>query len=98
MYFHGATTLYHYREHRYAEALAEANRYDMPSLFWGPMLRAAVHGKLHNMNEAQANIDQLLALKPDFEKKARYLISRFVKEEELVDQVMEGLREAGMSL
>jgi len=53
---------------------------------------------LHNMNEAQANIDQLLALKPDFEKKARYLISRFVKEEELVDQVMEGLREAGMSL
>jgi len=98
LYFHGATTLYHYREHRYAEALAEANRYDMPSLFWGPMLRAAVHGKLHNMNEAQANIDQLLALKPDFEKKARYLISRFVKEEELVDQVMEGLREAGMSL
>jgi hypothetical protein len=33
-----------------------------------------------------------------FEEKAAYLISRFVKEEKLVEQVMEGLRKAGMKV
>jgi tetratricopeptide (TPR) repeat protein len=98
LYFHGATTLYHYREKRYPEALAEANQYDIPSIFWGPMLRTAVHGKMQNKKEAEANIAQLLALKPDFEEKARYLISLFVKEDDLVEQVIEGLRQAGMEL
>ncbi len=96
LYFHGATMLYHYREQRYKVALAEANKYDIPALFWGPMLRAAVLGKLNIRKEAQENISHLMALKPDFPEKARTLISRFVKEDELVEQLLEGLMEAGM--
>jgi TolB-like protein len=97
-FFYGATTLYHYRLKRFIEALEEANQYDVPALFWGPMLRAAVLSQLNRGEAARAQIDHLKQLKPDFEKKARYLISRYVKEEDLVEQVVEGLRKAGLQM
>jgi TolB-like protein len=97
-YFHGATCLYFYRKQQYEKALAEANKYDMPYLFWGPMLRTAVLGQLDRSDEAKMEIEHLLKLKPDFESKAEILISRFVKEEELVNQLLKGLWEAGLSL
>jgi len=98
LYFHGATMLYYYRKKEYNKALIEANKYDMPTVFWGPMLRAAVNGQLNNLEEASKQVKDLFELKPDFEKKAEYLISRYVKEESLVDHVLEGLRKAGMNL
>ncbi len=98
LYFHGSTTLYYYRENEYKLALQEANKYILPTIFWAPMLRAAVFGQLHEMEEAKNNIEQLKKLKPDFEEKAVYLISRYVKEDELVNHIIEGLRKAGMNL
>jgi TolB-like protein len=97
-FFLGATTLYHYRLENYEEALIEANKYDVPSLFWGPMLRAAVCGQLNKLEEAAENVTNVIGLKPDFESKAGYLISRYVKEPDLVEHVSEGLRKAGMNL
>ena len=97
-YYFGATTLYHYRLREFEQALVEANQYEMPSLFWGPMLRAAVLGQLGRTDEAKVHIDHLKQLKPDFEEKAFYLISRFVKEDELVDQIIDGLRKAGLTI
>lgn len=96
LYFHGCTMLYYYRKNQYDKALEEANKYDVPGLFWNYMLRAAVLGQLNKPVEARTNIMHLKQLKPDFEVKARYLISRFVKEDELVDHILEGLRNAGM--
>ena len=98
LYFHGATTLYYYRKNEYKMALEEANKYILPTLFWSPMLRAAVMGQLNLKTEAQKNIDHLLKLKPDFEQKAAYLISRYVKEDELVNHLKEGLHKAGMKV
>lgn len=97
-FFYGATMLYHYRLNEYEQALKEANQYDLPAVFWGPMLRAAVMGQMGKTDGARANIDHVRKLKPDFEKKALYLISRFVKEEELVDQIVDGLRKAGLEI
>jgi TolB-like protein len=97
-FFYGATTLYYYRKYDYAKAFKEARNYDVPSLFWGPMLRASVLGQLHRKNEAQPEIQHLKSLKPDFESKADYLISRFVKEETLVDHILDGLQKAGLKI
>ena len=96
LFFHGATSLYHYRKHEYEKALDEAIKYDIPGLFWGPMLRIACLGKLNKKKEASLNIEELLNLKPDFIQKANYLISRFVKEKDLVIKIMDGLSEAGL--
>ena len=96
LYLLGATTLYYYRKKEYDKALIEANQNDTP--FWGPMLRAATLGQLNKLSEAEANIAHLKQLKPNFEEEATYLISRFIKEDELVEHVIEGLRKAGMKV
>jgi TolB-like protein len=98
LYLHGATMLYYYRKNEYKMALEEVNKYIVPTLFWAPMLQVAVLGQLNLITEAQKYIDQLLKLKPDFEQKAVYLISIYVKEDELVNHIIEGLRKAGMDL
>ena len=97
-YFHGATSLFFYRKNEFEKALEEARKYDIPGLFWGPMLRAVNLGQLNRKNEAFKQIKDLKSLKPDFEDKASYLISRFVKEEDLAEKIMEGLRKAGLEI
>ncbi len=98
LYYYGGTMLYYYRLKEYEKALSEVIHYNVPALFWGPLLRAAVLGQLNKLSEASQHIDQLLALKPNFKEKARYLISRFVKEEDLVAHVLEGLQKAGLKI
>ena len=95
-YFHGATTLYHYRNGSYEEALNESYLYQVPGFFWGPLLRAAVLGQLDRLDRSASELKQLMQMKPDAGKKAPYLISRFVKEDSLVDHLMEGLLKAGL--
>jgi adenylate cyclase len=96
LYYYGATTLYYYREMEYEKALKEVLNYDIPPLFWGPLLRVAVMGQLNMASEARSNIEHLLALKPEFEDNARYLISICVKEDDLAEHILEGLQKAGM--
>ena len=97
-YFHGATSIYYYRKKAYEEALIEANKYQVPHFFWGPMLRTAALGQLKRPDNALPELEHLKTLRPDFEKKAHYLISRFVKEEPLVFHIMEGLKKAGLEI
>jgi TolB-like protein len=98
LWLYGVTCLYHYRKLDYDSALVEANNYHIPQLFWGPMMRIAVLGQLGKMGEAERHIHELLLIRPDFKEKARYLISRYVKEQSLVEHVVEGLKKAGMKI
>ena len=95
-WFYGPVVLFHYRRGDYVKAYAEAMKYSMPNNFWGPMLRAAALGQLDRGEEAAADLSALQVLRPDFAPRARDLIGRYVKEEDLVGQIMEGLRKAGM--
>ena len=95
-WYYGATTMYYYRLNEFEKAYEEALKYDVPAIFWGPMLRAATLGQLGRLTDAQQNISDLMELKPDFETKARYLISRYVKEDELVEKIVDGLVKAGL--
>ena len=97
-YLHGATTLYYYRKEEYEKALQESRMYHVPGYFWGPLIRATVLGQLSRKGDAREELEHLTRLKPGFEKKARYLISRFVKEESLVDHILEGLQKAGLCI
>jgi adenylate cyclase len=95
-WYHGVTTLYYYRQAEYDLAYAHAVQYDLPDLFWTPLLRGACLGQLQRLEEAEEQMIHLLNLKPDFTGKAGILIRRFVKEEELVDHIMDGLQKAGL--
>ncbi|WP_319502410.1 hypothetical protein [uncultured Draconibacterium sp.] len=98
LYFHGVTMLYYYRNKDYELARNESDKYNLPAVFWSPMLKAAVNGQLGDLDKAKSNITDLLNLKPDFESKARYLISIYVKEQELVNHILQGLRLAGLKV
>lgn len=97
-WLYGATCLYYYRELSYEKALAEANKYHLPQLYWGPMLRAATLGQLGKSEEAQKNVEDLLKVRPKFLSHSRQLLGRFIKEESLIEHVIEGLTKAGMKV
>ena len=97
-WFYGATTIYFYRLKDYKNAYSEALKYSVKGVFWGPLLRAASLGQLGRTSEVEKDILDLKALRPDFETKARLLISRYVKEDKLVEHIIEGLKKAGLKI
>ena len=74
----------------------EAVQYDIPGLFWTPLLRGICLGQLERRAEAAEQITLLLELKPDFKQKARPLIQHYVKEDSVADHIMGGLLKAGL--
>jgi len=95
-WFYGPIVLHHYRRKDYARAYEEALKYSMPNNFWGPMLRAATLGQLSRVEDTGGDLFALQTLRPDFPERAGNLIRRYVKEEELVGQILEGLERAGL--
>ena len=75
---------------------AEALKFNYPDLFWDPLLRAAALGQMGRAGEAKAAVDELLKLVPDFAVWAHQMISYYVKVDDLVDAVIEGLQKAGL--
>jgi len=96
-WFHLAPFMDYYRRGEFEDALEEALKFNYPELFWDPLLRAAALGRLGRQTEANAAIKQLLELVPDFAARGREIINGYVKVDDLVDKIVEGLREAGLA-
>ncbi|MGD0826910.1 MAG: hypothetical protein ABSA09_02340 [Desulfobaccales bacterium] len=97
-WFHLAPYFYFYRQGRYMEALQEAQQFQMPQLFWDPLLRAAALGQLVREREADQAVAELLQLKQDFPTKGPFLIGCYVKFKDLADALLDGLRLAGLKI
>lgn len=80
----------------YEAALDEALNINTPQCLWDPMLRAAVHGKLGNTNRGHEAVEQLLALVPDFENRWEQLVRALVFFEDPIQDLVAGLRKAGL--
>jgi adenylate cyclase len=96
-WFHLAPFMDYYRRGEFENALAEALKFNYPELFWDPLLRAAALGRLGRQAETNTAIGQLLELVPDFTARGREIISGYVKVDHLVDNIVGGLREAGLA-
>ena len=70
----------------------------MSDCHWDPLLKAAACGHLGKSKEGQARVSELLALKPDFAKRGRSLIGRYVKFEDILHRIIEGLGKVGMNI
>jgi len=86
-----------YRRGEFAQALAEANQVDMPAYPWGPLMRAACLGQLGRKAEARAAYAELLSLCPDFVEDPR-LLRHVDLIDGLADQLLDGLRKAGLEI
>ena len=96
-WFHLAPYMDFYCCGEYEKAFAEALKFNYPEMFWDPLMRTAVLGKLGRKSEAKNAADHLLKLEPDFEIKGRRMISRYIKVDDLVEKIIEGLQIAGLN-
>jgi adenylate cyclase len=97
-WLHLAPYLHCFLRESFTEAYQEALAFQMPQLFWDPLLRAAALGRLGRVEEGAKALAELLQLRPDFSTEGRFLISCFVKLPPLIDGLLGGLRLAGLKI
>ena len=92
------TGFYFYFLHKkeYAEAWRWAEKINLPSLFWDPLQKAAVLGHLGQKVEASRQIELLKMLLPDTSIQAKNGIESFLLSSRLKNELLEGLRMAGL--
>lgn len=88
----------HLRRGEYEESYRVALLLKDAAFFWRALMRAASLGLLGREEEAKLEADELRRLRPDFARRGRILIGRYLHFPELVERVVAGLERAGLEL
>jgi adenylate cyclase len=88
----------HFMRKEYEEALAAIKNWPNPEFFWLHFNLAAVYGQLGDTENARAAWARLLELAPEFENSARDQVEIWIRDKDTVDQLLEGLRKAGIDV
>jgi len=96
-WFHLAFFMDSYNRGDYEQALGSALKFNYPELFWDPLMRAAALARLDRQDEASAAIAELRKLVPDIATVCPKLIRGYVRVDDLVEDLVEGLRDAGLN-
>lgn len=87
-----------YRRGDYVGALEAVKQIDFPGYYVGPLLRAAVYGKLGNQSMARENLNELIAIRPQYAKEFRAdMLDRHMTEP-MIDMIRDGLVRAGLQI
>jgi tetratricopeptide (TPR) repeat protein len=95
---HYALWLDCFRQEEYQQAHLETQRLKRPSVFWDPLAKAATLGILERYEEGKQFVKNLLELKPDFSQRGRILIKHYIKFENIVERVIDGLQKVGLNI
>ena len=89
-----------YRQHRYAEALAIAQKINMPEYWATPLVLAITHAQLGNEAQARSAAEEVLRIWPAFEQEyyQQGMVNWIFGQPELIEHINEGLRKAGINL
>ena len=86
------------RREDYEGAYLETMGLRRPAVFWYPLVKAATLGHLGRYQEGKQFVETLLKLRPDFPTRGRILIRHYIKFEEIVSRVIDGLRKSGLNI
>ena len=86
-----------YRKKDYRKALGVALQLNAPKSYYTHAVLAICYAQLGQMQEARKALGDMLALKPNYAQVARELHSRWI-EPDLVEELMDGLRKAGLEI
>ena len=86
------------RQEEYDRAYEETLHFRMPMLFWDPLMKAASLGLLGKTEEGVQAGKDLLERKPDFPERGRVLIEHYIKFDDIVERVIQGLGNAGIDV
>jgi len=95
---HYALWVDYLRQEEYQQAHFETQRLRRPSIFWDPLAKAATLGILGKYEEGKHFVKNLLELKPDFSERGRILIKHYIKFEDIVERVIDGLQKVGLNI
>ena len=70
----------------------------MPGFYWTYVHLAMAHGQLGHESEAQAAIDRLLELRPEFLENPRAPFIKWNVPDDAIDACLDGLRKAGLDI
>lgn len=96
-WFNGGYVFYFLHKKDYQRAVHWAEKMDMPTSLWDPLLKAAVLGHLDRKEEAGRNLKSLIQLMPDAHIQVRNIIKSFLLSQALTKEILEGLRKAGLN-
>ena len=88
----------HYRQSNYVEALAVSEGFGLQGFYVDHLLRAAALGQLGRCEEARAELETALEVRPDFAWRYRELLHRAFMLDALVEMLLDGLRKAGLEV
>jgi adenylate cyclase len=97
-YCHFALWHNYFRQKNYEAAYRELLKLNKPTIIWDPVHKAATLGLLGKTVEGKKYAEKLLEIKPDFPGKARDLLGRLIKFEEIVERMIEGLKKVGLRI
>jgi len=86
-----------YRKGDYRGALSLALKFNLPGFYYAHALSAAAYGQLGMREPGQKELQELLAIRPDFAVAVRSEFGKFY-DPELVEQLIDGLRKAGLRI
>ena len=86
------------RQEQYDNAYGETLHFARPTLFWDPLMKAAILGLLGRTGEGRRAGKDLLRCKPDFPKCGRTLIRHYIKCDNIVAKVISGLKKIDVSI
>ena len=71
-WYHAVTSLYHYRQNEYEQAYTEAVQYDLPNMFWAPLLNGTCLGQLQRHGRPESKLPTYLNSNPISHKRRIY--------------------------
>ena len=98
IYVHYALWMDWFRQEDYEQSFLETFNFKRPWLFWEPLMQAATLGHLGRYEEGRQAVERLLELKPDFPSRGRILIKHYIKFDDIVDRMIEGLKKVGLEV
>jgi adenylate cyclase len=97
-YVHYALWVEWIRQKDYEQAYLETLNFKIPSLFWEPLIQASTFGQLGRYEEGKQAVEKLLELKPNFPERGRILIKHYIKFDDIVDRIINGLSQVGLQI
>jgi hypothetical protein len=93
-----ALAAYYYRNKEYENAYNESLNINLPDTSWSSVYTIASLGKLKRKEEIKKEITLLKKIRPSFNKTGNELLSRLILDNNLLNDLKDGLKKAGMKI
>ena len=94
-WYHISTTLYYLKEKDFEKALVESLKIDLPLIFWDNALKSVCYAYNNNLPKAEMYLIQINEFMPDFFNRPIYYLKKFIKFDDILETVVEGITKAG---